>query len=280
MHRNKELYDFLLDHAEEITEEWYRTLEKNDPSGVYISEDPDVINNVKRQNYEFHLAFFKIFVTDKEEFLSNLEKWIGEVAQDEEHLNTPLHRILKEFYRTQEMYISRIDQFVEERQDKYTIKEITSWYQIVDLTMFKILVRFTEEHTNYSQKRFQKQQELILELSSPIITLNEQVALLPLVGEVDESRAKIILEKTLEECSRLGVNHLLLDLSGVAVMDKIVARELGQLIDALKLVGVETTLSGLRPEIAQSAVQLGLNFGKVSIKPSLSNTIKVMELSL
>ena len=142
------------------------------------------------------------------------------------------------------------------------------------------MVWFVDEHTRYSQERIKSQQDLIMELSTPVISLNRQVALLPLVGNIDSDRSKVILEKTIEECSRKGVNYLLLDLSGVVVIDKIVAEELMQLINALKLIGVSTTLSGLRPEIAQSAVRLGLTFDKVSITSSLAESIRLREFEL
>ena len=246
----------------------------------YASHDPAVINNLKRQNNEFHKRFFEVFNKEELVFLEGLEKWIIEIAQDEEHLQTPLHLILREFNRTQDQYIQVIEEFVEKVKDSYSVKEIVNWYRTVDKTFKNILAWFVEEHTRYSQERIKSQQDLIMELSTPVISLNRQVALLPLVGNIDSERSKVILEKTMEECSRKGVNYLLLDLSGVVVIDKIVAEELTQLINALKLIGVTTTLSGLRPEIAQSAVRLGLTFDKVSITSSLAESIRLREFQL
>jgi rsbT co-antagonist protein RsbR len=133
-----------------------------------------------------------------------------------------------------------------------------------------------KEHHTFSLKRLQSQQEMINELSSPVISLGKNTALLPLVGDIDTVRSKFILERTLEQCYQKSVNHLLLDLSGVIMIDTMVAQQIFQLIEALEMIGVKTTLSGIRPEIAQTAVQLGLNFDKISIISTLSNAINTI----
>ncbi|MBM7691507.1 rsbT co-antagonist protein RsbR [Peribacillus deserti] len=273
MHRNNDLYQFLMSKSWELTEDWYEQLDKNDPKGVYSSKDPIVIQTVKQQNHEFHERFFKVFNQDETTFFKGLEEWIFKIAQDEEHSGTPLQFIHREFFRTQDQYIDLINEFANLHKVEYSNSEVASWYQIVMKTFGKIIIWFTEEHTTYSQRKLQAQQELIMELSSPVIGLNSNVALLPLVGDVDTSRAKFMLENTLEQCSRLGVNQLFLDLSGVVMIDTMVAQQIFQLIEALSLIGVKTTLSGLRPEIAQTAVQLGLSFDKISIKSTLSSAI-------
>ncbi|WP_280768903.1 STAS domain-containing protein [Salipaludibacillus daqingensis] len=280
MNYNKELYNYLISNVQRLSDEWYERLDKSASSGVYASSDPAVIQHLKKQNKEFHLRFFEVFNKDESEFLIGLEAWIIEVALDEEHLQTPLHLILQEFNRTHDQYVQLIDEFVETVQDEYGFKEILSWYRLVDKTFNEISVWFVQEHTKNAEQRIETQHDLIIELSSPVISLNRHVALLPLVGDIDSTRSKVILEKTLEQCSRNGVNYLLLDISGVVKIDENVAEELMQLIDSLKLIGVTTTLSGLRPEIAQSAVKLGLTFDNISIKSSLSDSIKFREFAL
>jgi rsbT co-antagonist protein RsbR len=279
MYRNKELYEYFLEQSWRLTEDWYRNLEKDDLTGVYSSLDSTVIAKVKEQNHDFHLHFCEVFVKEEAVFYKDFEKWIFNVAQDEEHLSTPLQHIHREFFHTQEQYFNLIYEFAELHKGKYSDKDINTWSRVVVKTFGNVMIWFTQEYTNHSQKRLKAQQELILELSSPVISLNKHVALLPLVGEIDTARAKIMLENTLEQCASLGVNKLLLDLSGVVMIDTMVAQQLFQLIEALKLIGVETTLSGLRPEIAQTAVQLGLNFGSISITSTLSKAITSIDFT-
>ena len=273
MHRNKELQAFLVNKAWQLTEEWYAALDKSDLAGVYASSDPEVIQTLKKQNYNFHLHLCKVFIEEESVFLKNLEKWILMVAEDEEHLKTPVHLVLREFFRVQEQYLNFIKEFASLNEGKYTAEVIDIWNRLIIRTFGKVMLWFVEENHKYSQQKLQAQQKMINELSSPVISLNNHTGLLPLTGEIDTERAKLILENTLEKCVNLGISHLFIDLSGVVMINIMVAHELFQLIEALKLIGVQVTLSGLRPEIAQTAVQLGLTFNNVSFKSTLSQAI-------
>jgi rsbT co-antagonist protein RsbR len=278
MHRNKDLYQFLLEKTRQLTEEWYENLDKSKSAGIYSSDDPAIIESVKKQNYEFHQQFCEVFSKDEESFFSEFEKWIVKVAQDEGHLRTPLQMILREFFNTQEQYLNLLDEFAEANKGQYDTRQIDSWRRIMLKCFSEVVTWFTEEYNNHSQKRLEAQQDLIRELSSPVISLTKDIALLPLVGDIDTARAKSMLENTLQQCNKLGVNQLFLDLSGVVMIDTMVAHQLFQLIEALSLIGVKTTISGLRPEIAQTAVQLGLSFDHISIRSTLSSAIKSANL--
>ncbi|MCE4049319.1 MULTISPECIES: STAS domain-containing protein [Bacillaceae] len=278
MYSNNELYHFFVKKTWQITEDWYESLDKSNSSGVYASNDPEIIKGVKQQNYEFHENFAEVFRKEEGKFSADFEQWILKVAQDQEHSQTPIHFIIREFHRTQKQYLDLMTEFIEEHKDNLAVSEIHTIYQVVTETMANVIEWFTKEYNRNSEKRLHAQQELILELSTPVIALNNQTALLPLVGEIDTARAKILLEKTLEQCNRLGVNRLLLDLSGVVIIDTMVAHQIFQLIEALSLIGVKTDLSGIRPEVAQTAIQLGLKFDNISVNSSLANAIKLANI--
>ncbi|WP_078410990.1 STAS domain-containing protein [Priestia abyssalis] len=273
MYKDQKLYDFLRDRTWQLTEEWYESLDKSDPSGVYSSDDPKAIQSLKEQNYEFHLRFCKLF--DKSELnpLKDFEEWILNVAKDEEHLATPVHFILREFFRTQEQYLDLVNEFVELHKEHYSMEMIQTWNRTIVKTFSEVMTWFTEEYHSHLESKLRAQQEMINELSSPVISLSKDNGLLPLVGDIDTTRAKYILENTLQQCAEKGVKHLFIDLSGVIMIDTMVAHQIFQLIDTLKLVGVTVTLSGIRPEIAQTAVQLGLSFGNIITASTLSRAI-------
>jgi rsbT co-antagonist protein RsbR len=99
------------------------------------------------------------------------------------------------------------------------------------------------------------------------------MGLLPLIGEIDTTRARFIVENTLQHCIDKDISHLLIDLSGVLIIDTMVAQQIFQLVETLSLIGVKSTLSGIRPEIAMTAVQLGLSFESITIKSNLAQAI-------
>jgi len=256
-----------------MSDRWFELARKETNEGVYASKDAAVIAGVKKQNADFLYKVNEIFIKDEETLFAELESWIIEVTTDEEHFRTPLHVIIQEFHRNQNVFTETLNQFLRESEDDYSQEEIMFMYETMHRTYRKVISKFVQLYMDYSDKRLRAQQELIIELSSPVIYIRKGVALLPLVGDIDTQRSKFIMENTLSECARLGVRHLFLDLSGVVVIDTMVAQHLFQLIEALRLLGVKTTLSGIRPEIAQTAIQLGVSFEDINITPSLSNAL-------
>jgi rsbT co-antagonist protein RsbR len=272
VHKSQALYKYLKENTRKLTEEWYKNIDKTKTAGVYASKDPQAIEALKDQNHEFHLHFIEVFTKDEDEFFKEFEPWILKIASDIEHINTPIQYVIREFKNVRNQYFDYVKNFSEDN-DNITIQERDAWFDIILKEFDKVILRFIEATYKYSQKVLKAQQEMINELSAPVISLSNQQGLLPLIGDIDTSRAKMILEHTLKQCSDRGINHLYIDLSGVAMIDTMVAHQLFQLLKALKLIGVKATLSGIRPEIAQTAVQLGLNFEETNIKNSLAQAL-------
>ncbi|MBW8348021.1 STAS domain-containing protein [Bacillus sp. IITD106] len=260
-----ELYHFFKEKTWSLTEEWYDLLDKSDPTGIYSSKDPTVIKEVKEQNYEFHLQFCDVFIREEQAFYTDFEKWIVAIASDEQHLATPIHYILREFFRTQEQYLDLFEEFISLKDGEYSMDEINKWRRRIILTFEKIMSWFVEENHKFSMARLEAQQETIKELSTPVIQVGNEKALLPLIGVIDTVRAKMILENTLEIAAQKRIEVLYIDLSGVLVVDTMVAQQIFQLIKALDLLGVKSILSGIRPEVAQTAVQMGIVFQNIEV---------------
>lgn len=173
---------------------------------------------------------------------------------------------------TREQYLLLIADFVKENDIESDTR--SQWNRAIVRIFDEIILKFTEESHHYSIKQLEAQQEMINELSSPVISLSKTRALLPLVGDIDTARSASILDNTIKQCADKKVSHLFIDLSGVVIIDTMVAHQIFQLIHGLSLIGVKTTLSGIRPEIATTAIQLGLSFDKISIASTLSKAIQ------
>ena len=273
MHRNQDLYIYLKEKTRDLTEEWYENIDRANTAGVYTSKDSDVINTLKEQNHDFHLHFIELFNKEEKEFFQDFEPWIIEIASDIEHINTPIHYIIREFKNVRNQYFDYVRKFAELHPD-ITVKDLNGWYDVILKEMDEVILRFIEATYKYSQNVLKAQQETINELSAPVISLSNHQGLLPLIGDIDTTRAKMILENTLKDCSQRDIHHLFVDLSGVVIIDTMVAHQLFQLLNALKLIGVKTTLSGIRPEIAQTAVQLGLSFKETEVRSSLAQALE------
>lgn len=275
MHQNKELHQYLHCRTKQLTDDWYNAIDKENVTGVYASDDPEVIELLKAQNFSFHEHLIKVFMETEETFFNDFEEWVTEIASDSAHQSTPVHIILSEFFKVQEQYLHMIEDFSKEHKGKYTKEEIYAWNYIILRAFSKVMTRYVEMHEKIATMRLNSQQELINELSAPVIKLHQGIGLLPLIGEIDTTRARYLLENTLVECGKKSIAHLFIDISGVEVIDTMVAMQIFRLIDALKIVGVKTTLSGVRPEIAMTAVNLGVDFKGIHITGNLSQAMQL-----
>ncbi|STY45311.1 Stressosome protein rsbRB [Listeria grayi] len=114
---------------------------------------------------------------------------------------------------------------------------------------------------------------MINELSSPVIALTEYTSILPLMGYLDTERGTNFADNVLDQCVEKQISCLMIDLSAVTLVNTNLAQKLFTLLDMLHLVGIDTVLSGVRPEIAQTAVQLGIDFDGITIKATLAHAI-------
>ncbi|MFP7493472.1 STAS domain-containing protein [Terribacillus saccharophilus] len=270
---DKPLYDHFRDNIDYLTQKWMGGL--NRPSGVYGSDDPSVKALLEKQIRDFYIRFPELFNPDNHSSYELLEEWVMELTQDEQHLNTPIEDILDEFSRSESLYLGLLEEFVEKHD--LCGKETLSYSKKVTDTFNQIIVWFTRENAKQSEYKLAAQQTMINELSTPVILLTPDVALLPLVGDIDTSRAKYMMDSVLSQCAKLRVEYLFIDMSGVAIIDTMVAHRIFSIMDSLKLLGIETILSGIRPEIAQTATQLGIGFNVKtthSLKVAISRYIK------
>ncbi len=123
------------------------------------------------------------------------------------------------------------------------------------------------------QKRLERELEGALKVSSPIIKIWEGVLLAPIVGIVDQTRAQHIMDATLAMIAETRAKRLILDISGVAHVDEQVAGSLTRVTKAAALMGCESTISGVSPDVAQTVVELGVDVGSVGTMASLGDAI-------
>lgn len=119
-----------------------------------------------------------------------------------------------------------------------------------------------------------RQQEDLMELSTPVIHLWDGILVLPVVGTLDSERSRVMVEQLLRALSDSDSSIAIVDISGVPTVDTLVAQHLMKAIDASRLMGAECIISGIRPEIANTIVHLGLDLTRVKTKSSMSRALR------
>jgi len=116
-----------------------------------------------------------------------------------------------------------------------------------------------------------RQQQEMIELSTPVIQLWSGILALPLIGTLDSSRTQVIMETLLQKIVETGSAMAIIDITGVPTVDTMVAQHLMKTVAAARLMGAECLISGIRPQIAQTMVHLGVALGDVLTKATLGD---------
>jgi rsbT co-antagonist protein RsbR len=120
-----------------------------------------------------------------------------------------------------------------------------------------------------------RQQQELLELSTPVINLWKGVLALPLIGTLDSMRAQVVMENILQKIVDTGAAIAIIDITGVPTVDTLVAQHLMKTIAAARLMGADCIISGIRPQIAQTIVHLGVDLENVTTKATLADAFLV-----
>jgi rsbT co-antagonist protein RsbR len=130
--------------------------------------------------------------------------------------------------------------------------------------------------TTYQRTRedvIKRQQDELLELSTPVIKLWEGVLAVPMIGTLDSARTQLVMETLLQRIVETGSQLAIIDITGVPTVDTLVAQHLLKTVSAIRLMGADCIISGIRPQIAQTIVHLGIDLQGIASKSSLADAL-------
>ena len=120
-----------------------------------------------------------------------------------------------------------------------------------------------------------RQQQELLELSTPVVRLWENVLALPLIGTLDSARTQVVMQNLLEAIVQTRSDIAIIDITGVPTVDTLVAQHLLKTVAAARLMGADCIISGIRPQIAQTIIHLGVDLTDVTTKATLADAFAV-----
>ncbi len=132
----------------------------------------------------------------------------------------------------------------------------------------------TEMHQKAREAVIARQQEEMLELSTPVVKLWDGVLALPMIGTLDSNRTQVVMETLLQAIVETGAQVAIIDITGVPTVDTLVAQHLLKTVAAARLMGADCIISGIRPQIAQTIVHLGIDLSEVTTRASLADVLK------
>ena len=133
----------------------------------------------------------------------------------------------------------------------------------------------TAAHQRGREEVIRRQQQDMLELSTPVVRLWEGTLALPMVGTLDSARTQVMMETLLQQIVETEADVAILDITGVPTVDTLTAQHILKTVTAARLMGAECIISGIRPQIAQTIVHLGVDLGDVTTKATLADAFRL-----
>ncbi|CAH0318692.1 STAS domain-containing protein [Priestia megaterium] len=270
--------------GEKILEKRYEIAQMVHTNRMNDLKEVKDVNITKEEIIELRANFISYFgqalmeKTDQKIIFNQIVKWAKESGEFASNVGISLSEALEDttYYR------KFIWEVLKEEIKNHNIPTDTIFelITIIDPLLDKAVYVFSLTYVNIHQETLKKAKSAFLELSVPVVPITKGIAILPLIGEVDPERATLLLEETLKKANELKLSHLLFDLSGVMIVDTMVAHQIFKIVDALGLLGVKTILIGIRPEVAQTMIQLGIDFSEITIKANLEQALLGLNLTI
>jgi rsbT co-antagonist protein RsbR len=139
----------------------------------------------------------------------------------------------------------------------------------------RLALHTTEAFQKGREEVILRQQQDMLELSTPVVKLWDGILALPMIGTLDSSRTQVVMESLLQRIVETGAEIAIIDITGVPTVDTLTAQHLLKTVTAARLMGADCIISGIRPQIAQTIVHLGVDLKDIVTKATLADAIKV-----
>ena len=262
-----EVTDYIQDNKSEITSIWMERM-RNEADEKFLQVVSDQV--FTKTSHEF-VEMITSNLRDSHEFNSRLEEFAEKVVR----LGWPLTFVtsaLSTFGKV--VYEGMMKEgIITDQNHAAQVEKFDKWLTPMN---HKVISAYTE-----SWERTVSLQKIALqELSAPLIPVFEKISIMPLVGTIDTERARLIMENLLNGVVKHRAEVVLIDITGVPVVDTMVAHHIIQAAEAVRLVGAKCMLVGIRPEIAQTIVNLGIDLNQFSTNSTLRKGIeKALEMT-
>jgi rsbT co-antagonist protein RsbR len=161
--------------------------------------------------------------------------------------------------------------FTRLRQELSQNAALTDEIWLATTLLDKLGLWITEVYHKVREEVIMRQQEELLELSTPVVKLWEGILALPIVGTLDSARTQVMMESLLQKIVETGSDIAIIDITGVPTVDTLTAQHLLKTVTAARLMGAECIISGIRPQIAQTIVYLGVDLADITTKGTLAD---------
>ncbi|WP_236692844.1 STAS domain-containing protein [Aneurinibacillus tyrosinisolvens] len=260
-------------------------IEKAESLAIEIVQD--IINKLEqefpKEEVDQGIVIYTEFMTflgesltfNEEEIPEDLISWSKRVGEHEASLRGRISDVVVLYPTIRVIFVEHITKISLEyglsaEEVAFVLKRIG---YILDISINETILAFER----LKDKMIKETQEEVNILSAPIVPLQDGLAVLPLIGSIDTNRAKYLLENTVPRIAELKVKSIIIDFSGILVIDTAVANHIFKIHDVLRLLGIDTIATGIRPELAQTVVKSGMDFSSIKTYANVQQALEDMK---
>lgn len=250
-----EIFQVVRDYEEQILKDWYACL---------ISYNTERYSNLSFEEFEPRMRniFNSLANCEQGKLTTEGKNFIYSLAQERMSQDYNFWELLTVF-RTLRQTISKIMEPIIFANDFSQYEKVTRLFE-------EAYQKLSEGYLDYQISVIEALHKNLLELSTPVIPVEDNILVMPLIGTIDTFRADQIMESILQEVTSHQAEVVIIDITGVPVVDTAVANHLLRTVRAIKLIGGKCVLVGVRPEIAQTIVRLNLSFTDLDTASTLN----------
>ncbi|MBD8015403.1 RsbT co-antagonist protein RsbRA [Microbacterium sp. APC 3898] len=259
---NKQMAQYIQGNLTEIISNWQEKMKNEKDERAFQVMPVELMNQTSHE-------FAELMISNLLESHQAYESRVNDFAEKVVRLGWSITFVTKAINHFAEIVYEGMvrEEIINEGNIKPFVDEFSNWISpIRDSTI--------QAYSKTWERTVSLQKIALQELSASLIPVFEKVSVMPLVGTIDTERAKLIMENLLEGVVKHRAEVVLLDITGVPVVDTMVAHHIIQAADAVRLVGAKCMLVGIRPEIAQTIVTLGINLNDFTTTSTLQRGVE------
>jgi rsbT co-antagonist protein RsbR len=265
------LADIITRHESDLLNEWVRRQQES------LSNRPDLVSPTElRTDSRNLLSMLREAVGDGTDFDISRASWarvrdmLGDLSRRRAIQGFSPSETATFVFSLKQPLFDRITQTFRDNPAVYA-EQIWMTTSLLD----SLGLYTTEVFQKSREELISRQQQEMLELSTPVVELWQGILAVPLIGTLDSNRTQVVMQNLLEAIVAKGAGIAIIDITGVPTVDTLVAQHLLRTIAAARLMGADCIISGIRPQIAQTIIHLGVDLGNVVTKATLADAFSI-----
>ncbi|RXY98908.1 STAS domain-containing protein [Fictibacillus sp. S7] len=266
----EEFADFLSKKAESIS----REIVNYNVSKIEITLPQEIIDKSIDTNAEFLKFLGSTLKFSNVEVEPIFIEWLikQETPEDTQYIEKELSSLIKPYADTRQLLIKILSQLCMDygltTEEVITVTSRLSYF--LDLSITETILK--RERT--TKEAEEKQNQKITELSSPIIPIQNGMAVLPIIGDIDVEKSEFIMNRVIPRVTELKIECVIIDFSAIASIDTEIAARIFTIYDVLRLLGIKAVFTGIRTDLVSRIINSGINFSSIKTYATLQHALQ------